>query len=126
MIDNQIEILVVDDNPRNIYALKTVLKSRKTECFTALNFNNALEILEKNLQIKIILLDMMMPNIDGYEALKILKENPKFKNIAVLAITAQAMCGDREKCLNAGADDYLAKPVDIEALMSFINKHIAC
>jgi CheY-like chemotaxis protein len=126
MIDNQIEILVVDDNPRNIYALKTVLKSRKTECFTALNFNNALEILEKNLQIKIILLDMMMPNIDGYEALKILKENTTFKNIAVLAITAQAMCGDREKYLNAGVDDYLAKPVDIEALMSFINKHIAC
>lgn len=126
MIDNLIEILVVDDDSRNIFALKTVLRSRKIACLTALNFNDALDILESNPQIKIILLDMMMPNIDGYEALKILKGNSKFKNIVVLALTAQAMTGDKQRCLQAGADDYLAKPVDINALISFIHKHKAC
>jgi CheY-like chemotaxis protein len=126
MTNNQIEILIVDDDFRNLFALKTVLKSRKLACFTALSFKDALEILENNTQIKIILLDMMMPIIDGYEALKILKENLKYNHITVLAITAQAMHGDKEKCLMAGADGYLSKPIDINALMDFINNHVKC
>ncbi len=123
-MDNTTQILIIDDDYRNLYALKTVLKSRKSPCFTALSFNDALEILENNPQIKIILLDMMMPNIDGYEALKILKGNPKFNQIQVIAVTAQAMWGDKEKCLEAGAHNYISKPIDISILMSFISNYI--
>jgi two-component system cell cycle response regulator DivK len=121
MMDKTSQILIIDDDSRNLFALKTVLKSRQLQCFTALSFNDALEILANNPQIKIILLDMMMPNIDGYEALKIIKDNPKFNQIQVIAVTAQAMWGDKEKCLTAGADDYISKPIDISILMRLIN-----
>lgn len=120
-MDKTSQILIIDDDSRNLFALKTVLKSRQLQCFTALSFNDALEILANNPQIKIILLDMMMPNIDGYEALKIIKDNPKFNQIQVIAVTAQAMWGDKEKCLTAGADDYISKPIDISILMRLIN-----
>ena len=72
----------------------------------------------------IILLDMMMPDMDGYEALGILKTDERYHHLPVIAVTAQAMCGDREKCVAAGADDYLSKPVDIDALMEMLNSKV--
>lgn len=117
-------ILIIDDDQRNVFALKTVLKTKKYQCETANSFHEALRILNKNDQIALILIDMMMPDIDGYQAITELKESNKFKEIPVIAITAQAMSGDKEKCLDTGADGYVAKPVDMNQLMVYINKYI--
>lgn len=117
-------ILIIDDDNRNIFALKMVLKSRKYFCYTATSFLEGFEILQKNEGIKLILIDMMMPDIDGYQAISKLKESEKMKDIPVIAITAQAMSGDKEKCFEAGADGYVSKPVDIDQLMVYINKYL--
>ena len=113
-------LLIIDDDPRNIFALSAVLRARNYTCITAPGFTEALELLEKDATVQAILLDMMMPGIDGYEALTILKQHEQYKYIPVVAITAQAMAGDREKCLSAGADEYISKPVDIDALVQFL------
>ncbi|MEO5911518.1 MAG: response regulator [Pelobium sp.] len=117
-------ILIIDDDNRNIFALKMVLKSKKYICYTATSYFEGLEILQKNEDIKLILMDMMMPDIDGYQAIAKLKESEKMKAIPVIAITAQAMSGDKEKCLEVGADGYVSKPVDIDHLMVYINKYL--
>lgn len=116
------EILIVDDDYRNIFALKMVLKAKGFICKSAQSFKEAKEILDTNNAIKIILMDMMMPEIDGYEAISILKASQI--NIPILAVTAQAMPGDKEKCLNAGANGYISKPIDIDQLMLYINKYL--
>jgi len=115
-------ILIIDDDNRNIFALKMVLKARGFKCETALGFEEAKNLLKQNPDIGIILMDMMMPGIDGYEAISILKETGN--TIPVIAITAQAMSGDKEKCLEAGADGYVSKPVNIDHLMVFVDKHL--
>lgn len=116
------EILIIDDDYRNIFALKMVLKSKGYVCQSASSFKEAQALLEKEHCIALILMDMMMPETDGYQAIQLLKEQGN--TIPILAVTAQAMSGDKEKCLEAGADGYVSKPVNIDDLMCFINNYL--
>ena len=115
------KLLYIDDDPRNTFALKAVLTHRGYACLTAQGTPEGLEVLERHPEIKVILLDMMMPDIDGYETLRILRAG-KFKNMPVIAVTAQAMVGDREKCLEAGADAYVSKPINVDELLGIIDE----
>lgn len=117
-------ILIIDDDSSNIFALNLVLKSRGFHCLSANNFKKGLNILAKNPTLKVVLMDMMMPEIDGYQGIYMLKNNDNFKKLAVIAITAQAMPRDKEHCITAGADGYVSKPVNIDHLMVFINKYL--
>ncbi|WP_017257762.1 response regulator [Pedobacter arcticus] len=116
------EILIIDDDYRNIFALKMVLQARKLQCQTALSFKDAKEILNANNNVALILMDMMMPETDGYQAIDLLKKEGS--EIPIIALTAQAMTGDKEKCIAAGADGYVAKPVNIDHLMVYIEKYL--
>lgn len=120
-MNNAMEILIIDDDATNIFALKAVLTARKYCCVSAQSAAEGFRILQQNKKIGLILLDMMMPEMDGYEALGKIKQDGILKNIPVIAITAQAMTGDREKCLAAGADGYVSKPVNIDELTAMIN-----
>lgn len=118
------QILIIDDDSKNIFALSAVLKAKKFSCVSAQSAPEGLEMLHQNNNIAVVLMDMMMPEMDGYEALQKIKNDEKIKNIPVIAITAQAMTGDREKCLAAGADGYVSKPVNVDELMAILNKII--
>jgi len=118
----QKKILIVDDDPRNIFALKLTLKARGFETETCAMAIDAIEILEKNPDIDLVLMDMMMPEMDGYEAVKIIRKTPSISHIPVIAVTAQAMEEDRQKCLDAGAQDYVKKPIDVDKLLIAIEK----
>ncbi|NMH28016.1 response regulator [Flavobacterium silvaticum] len=113
-------VLVVDDDVRNIYSLTKALEAHKMKIISAIDGKEALDIIEKNKSIDVVLLDMMMPNLDGYETATRIRENPKLKELPVIAVTAKAMTGDREKCINAGASDYITKPVDADQLLSLL------
>jgi CheY-like chemotaxis protein len=115
-------ILLVDDDNRNIFALTAVLKARGYPVIPAMDMRQAFEVLDSTPGIGLILLDMMMPEMDGYEALTVLKQDARYKDLPVIAVTAQAMTGDRQKCLSAGADDYLSKPVDVDLLLEMLQK----
>ncbi|MDD3004092.1 response regulator [Flavobacterium sp.] len=117
----QKKILLIDDDPRNIFALTAVLKSRTYNCVSCTNAIEALEILKSQKDFDVILLDMMMPEMDGYEAIPLIKEIPHYSKIPLIAVTAQAMSGDKEKCIKAGADEYISKPIDIDKLMHLLN-----
>jgi CheY-like chemotaxis protein/CHASE3 domain sensor protein/putative methionine-R-sulfoxide reductase with GAF domain len=114
------KILLVDDDIRNIYSLTNVLEDEGMICVTAENGKNALEVLQENPDTAIILMDVMMPEMDGYEATREIRRMEKFVGLPVIAITAKAMKGDREKCLDAGMSDYISKPVDIGQLLSLM------
>ena len=110
---------------RNTFALSAVLKAKGYNIIVANNMVEAFAVLEKLAnEIGIILLDMMMPGMDGYEAMHVLKSTTEYKNIAVVAVTAQAMAGDKEKCIEAGADDYLPKPVDVNMLVNILDERL--
>jgi len=113
-------ILIIDDDNRNIFALTAVLKSRGYKVLSAAGMDEAFILLNNQPDIGIILLDMMMPGMDGYQALSHLKQDSKYAALPVIAVTAQAMLGDREKCLAAGADEYLPKPVDVDQLSAIL------
>lgn len=117
-------ILIVDDDPRNIFALKMVLKARGFNCETAISFQEAEAILVEGKKVDLILMDMMMPDVDGYESIIKLKSSDKFNAIPIIAVTAQAMTGDKEKCLKAGADGYVSKPVNIDHLLVFTDRFL--
>ncbi len=108
--------LLVDDEDRNTFALKSYLETLEMKSIVAKNGEDAFAFLAQGIKVDIILLDMMMPVMDGYEVLALLKENNIFSQIPVIAVTARAMKGDREKCLEAGAWDYVSKPIDVKAL----------
>lgn len=114
-------ILIVDDDARNIFALSANLRSRKFECLSCLSAQEALDILRTDEPIDAVLIDMMMPDIDGYEAIPLIKNISSRANTYVVSVTAQAMVGDREKCLEAGADDYISKPVDVDKLLASLS-----
>jgi CheY-like chemotaxis protein/signal transduction histidine kinase/HAMP domain-containing protein len=111
-------VLLVDDDARNIFALSSVLERRGMEVLTATTGSEAIGVLESASDVAIVLMDIMMPGMDGYETIQAIRSNAKFRRLPILALTAKAMKGDREKCLEAGASDYLAKPVNVEQLLS--------
>ncbi|MBA5245730.1 response regulator [Marnyiella aurantia] len=116
------EILIIDDDSKNIFALSAVLKARKYSCLSALSAKEGLALMDQNPNIGAVLMDMMMPEMDGYEAIGRMKAEENLKNIPVIAVTAQAMTGDREKCLEAGADGYISKPVNVDELLQLLNQ----
>jgi HAMP domain-containing protein/CheY-like chemotaxis protein/signal transduction histidine kinase len=112
------KVLVVDDDVRNIFALSSVLERRGMRVLTAGTGREAIDTLEDTDDVAIVLMDIMMPEMDGYETMQVIRRNPSFHRLPIIALTAKAMKGDREKCLEAGASDYLAKPVNTEQLLS--------
>ncbi len=110
--------LLVDDDARNIFALSSVLERRGMNVLTATTGKEAIEMVEKTPELAIVLMDIMMPEMDGYQTMGVIRENPAYRRLPIIALTAKAMKGDREKCLEAGASDYLAKPVNTEQLLS--------
>jgi CheY-like chemotaxis protein len=111
-------ILIVDDDERNIFAMSALLQSRKAKYLVANDGEEAIKSILENPEIDMCLMDMMMPKMDGYKAIRLIRKEPNFKDFPIIAITAQAMLGDREKCLEAGASSYVSKPVNVDELMN--------
>ncbi|MES2651038.1 MAG: response regulator [Bacteroidota bacterium] len=118
------KILIIDDDNRNIFALTAVLKAKKYACLSATSAKKGFNLIEDDNDIAVVLMDMMMPEMDGYQAMAKMRELPKLKEIPVIAVTAQAMVGDKERCLAAGAVGYISKPINIDELIIQINKHL--
>lgn len=113
-------VLIADDDIRNIYSLTKALETYNMKVVSAVDGKDALKQLQEHPEVDIVLMDMMMPEMDGYESTKRIKANPAFSKLPVIAVTAKAMTGDREKCIEAGASDYISKPVDIDQLLSLL------
>jgi CheY-like chemotaxis protein/signal transduction histidine kinase/HAMP domain-containing protein len=111
-------VLLVDDDSRNIFALSSVLERRGMRVLTATTGHEAIDLVEATPDLAIVLMDIMMPEMDGYQTIEKIRQDPEFRRLPIVALTAKAMKGDREKCLEAGASDYLAKPVNTEQLLS--------
>jgi CheY-like chemotaxis protein len=114
------KVLVVDDDIRNIFALNSLLERHKMAVISATNGQDAIDLVESTDDLALVLMDVMMPEMDGYETMRRIRNNPKFRLLPIIALTAKAMKGDREKCLEAGASDYVAKPVNTEQLLSLV------
>jgi CheY-like chemotaxis protein len=114
------KVLVVDDDARNIFALTTVLENHEMDVLSATNGRQAIEIIRNAPELNIVLMDIMMPEMDGYQTMREIRKDPQFRSLPILALTAKAMKGDREKCLEAGASDYIAKPVNTDQLLSLL------
>jgi CheY-like chemotaxis protein len=114
------KVLVVDDDVRNIFALNSLLERRGMTVISASNGMKAIELMESTDDLALVLMDVMMPEMDGYEATRRIRDNATFEDLPIIAITAKAMKGDREKCINAGASDYVTKPVDSDQLISLL------
>ena len=114
------KVLVVDDDARNIFALTSVLENQGMDVISTTNGRSAIEILRNNPGLDLVLMDIMMPEMDGYETMREIRRAPEFRTLPILALTAKAMKGDREKCLDAGASDYIAKPVNTDQLLSLM------
>jgi CheY-like chemotaxis protein len=113
-------VLIVDDDMRNTYSLTNVLDEEGMKCYTAENGRVAIEVLQKQKDIDIVLMDIMMPEMDGFEATEAIRKMNTFNKLPIIALTAKAMKGDREKCLEAGMSDYIAKPVNMDQLLSLM------
>jgi HAMP domain-containing protein/CheY-like chemotaxis protein len=113
-------VLVVDDDARNIFALTSVLENQEMDVLTATNGRQAIDLIERTPDLSVVLMDIMMPEMDGYETMREIRNNPDYRTLPILALTAKAMKGDREKCLQAGASDYIAKPVNTDQLLSLL------
>ena len=114
------KILVVDDDARNIFALTSLLENQEMDVISATNGRSAIDIIQNTPELSMVLMDIMMPDMDGYETMHEIRKAPKFRTLPILALTAKAMKGDREKCLDAGASDYIAKPVNTDQLLSLM------
>jgi CheY-like chemotaxis protein/signal transduction histidine kinase/HAMP domain-containing protein len=114
------KVLVVDDDIRNIFALNSLLERHNMEVITATNGQEAISLVESTDDLSLVLMDVMMPEMDGYETMRRIRGNHKFRLLPIIALTAKAMKGDREKCLEAGASDYVAKPVNTDQLLSLV------
>lgn len=110
-------VLLIDDDSRNIFALTAVLKSKGYNVLSSASAHEGLEMLFNNIGIKVVLMDIMMPDMDGYEAIGAIRKNESTSSLPIIAVTANAMVGDREKCIEAGANDYVSKPIDIDVLI---------
>ena len=114
------KVLVVDDDARNIFALATLLENQDMDVISATNGRQAIELIQDTPDLSVVLMDIMMPEMDGYETMREIRKQPAFRTLPILALTAKAMKGDREKCLQAGASDYIAKPVNTDQLLSLL------
>ena len=114
------KILIIDDDARNIFALTATLKAAGYKSMAASSAVQGLAFLKNDPGISIILLDMMMPEMDGYESIREIRAVDKYKKLPIIAVTAKAMVGDREKCIAVGASDYISKPVDTDQLISLL------
>jgi CheY-like chemotaxis protein len=114
------KVLIVDDDVRNIFALSSLLERHQMKTSTATTGQEAIDLLEAEPELSIVLMDIMMPKMDGYETIRRIREQPRFRFLPIIALTAKAMKGDRDKCLEAGASDYIAKPVDTDQLLSLM------
>jgi CheY-like chemotaxis protein/signal transduction histidine kinase/HAMP domain-containing protein len=114
------KVLVVDDDVRNIFALNSLLERHNMEVITATNGQEAINLVESTEDLSLVLMDVMMPEMDGYETMRRIRSNHRFRLLPIIALTAKAMKGDREKCLEAGASDYVAKPVNTDQLLSLV------
>jgi CheY-like chemotaxis protein len=114
------KILVVDDDARNIFALTTLLENHEMEVLNATNGRAAIDVIQQTPDLSAVLMDIMMPEMDGYATMREIRNHPRYRYLPILALTAKAMKGDREKCLQAGASDYIAKPVDTDQLLSLL------
>ncbi|WP_343556965.1 response regulator [Sphingobacterium sp.] len=123
-MDQNKVILIVDDDQRNIFALRLTLKAKGYQVLSSTTAQEAIQLLESNQDIVLVLMDMMMPEIDGYEAIRLIRDSSFIDQLPVIAVTAQAMSGDREKCLAAGAQSYISKPIDVDKLMGEIERLI--
>lgn len=118
-------ILIVDDDPRNIFALSAVLKSMGITIVSVESGQECIEMLTNNYTaVDLVLMDIMMPVMDGYQTMKLLRENDYLKEIPIIALTAHAMIGDDIKCFEAGANEYCSKPVDIDDLTPLMEKYL--
>jgi HAMP domain-containing protein/CheY-like chemotaxis protein/signal transduction histidine kinase len=114
------KVLVVDDDIRNIFALNSLLERHNMQVISANNGQDAIRLIESTADLALVLMDIMMPEMDGYETIRRIRATPEFRRLPIIALTAKAMKGDREKCLEAGASDYVAKPVNTEQLLSLV------
>jgi HAMP domain-containing protein/signal transduction histidine kinase/CheY-like chemotaxis protein len=114
------KILIVDDDIRNIFAMTSIFEPHNMQIFSAETGKSAIEILQENPDIDVVLMDIMMPEMDGYDTMRAIRKLPKFKSLPIIALTAKAMKGDREKCIDAGASDYISKPVDTAQILSLL------
>jgi CheY-like chemotaxis protein len=119
----QNEVLIIDDDSRNIFALTAVLRSKGYAVASATAAKEGIDMMRNNEGIKVVLMDMMMPDMDGYEAIGVIKRDDDLRERKVIAVTAQAMVGDRERCLEAGADDYVSKPIDVDFLLNILQSY---
>ena len=119
------KVLIVDDDIRNIFSLTSVLESHDVEVLHAERGKDGILILEQTPGVDVALIDIMMPDMDGYETMREIRRLPELSSLPLIAVTAKAMKGDRQKCLDAGASDYIAKPVDIELLLALLRVWVA-
>jgi CheY-like chemotaxis protein len=119
------KVLIVDDDIRNIFSLTSVLESHDVEVLHAERGKDGILILEQTPDVDIALIDIMMPEMDGYETMQQIRKREALADLPLIAVTAKAMKGDRQKCLDAGASDYIAKPVDIELLLALLRVWVA-
>jgi CheY-like chemotaxis protein len=113
-------VLIVDDDVRNVFALTNVLESRRMDVRYAENGLDALKLLQEDADVDVVLMDIMMPELDGYETIRRIRAMPQFESLPIISLTAKAMKGDREKSIAAGASDYITKPVDTDKLVSLL------
>jgi CheY-like chemotaxis protein len=122
------KVLIVDDDLRNVFALASALEAYDIEVLCAENGRAGIETLNQNSDVGVVLMDIMMPEMDGYETMQAIRRIERFKNLPIIALTAKAMKADRDKCVEAGASDYIAKPIDMDQLLSmlrvWLNRHI--
>jgi CheY-like chemotaxis protein len=114
------KILIVDDDLRNIFALTSALEVHDMNLTLAENGRKSIEALRANPDVELVLMDIMLPEMDGYQAMRAIRKMPEYRELPVIALTAQAMKGDRERCIEAGATDYIAKPVEIDQLLALM------
>jgi hypothetical protein len=113
-------VLIVDDDVRNIFALTTLLERSEMKVVYAESGREGIAQLQRSPEIDAVLMDVMMPEMDGYETMRAIRELAAFRQLPIIAVTAKAMKGDREKCIEAGASDYIAKPVEMDQLLSLL------
>jgi CheY-like chemotaxis protein len=116
------KVLLVDDDIRNIFALSSVLELQGMTVLNAENGVDGIEMLKNNPQIDIVLMDMMMPDLDGYATIRAMRGVERYRNVPIIGVSAKAMKGDREKCIEAGASDYISKPVNVDHLLSLMRE----